>query len=190
MRKAGWFAIPGKQDGARTLKQQLKGLAPALAAAAGKTVCDLGCAEGLIALEFAKAGARSVYACDYNAGMIETARALQPFASRASVRFEVKTLEQLIAEEIESDVDWRYDIVLALAILHKLRDPVRALAFLARVCGELAVIRLPKGSTGAFETKWYGTRCDVNRELTAHGLALDQQLPGPDGEWVQYWRRA
>jgi 2-polyprenyl-3-methyl-5-hydroxy-6-metoxy-1,4-benzoquinol methylase len=74
--KQGWFRIPGEVDGPRTLKEQMLGLGPALAEANGKTVCDLGTAEGLIALEFAKAGAASIYGCDYNAEMVETARSL------------------------------------------------------------------------------------------------------------------
>lgn len=189
MRRKGWFRIPGVQEGERTLAQQMKGLTPALAAAPGRSVLDLGCAEGLIALEFARAGARSVRALDCNMELLATARVMQAGLAknqgRASVEFEAGNVADLVAAPGE-----RYDLVLALAIVHKMRRPAALLKYIAQVCGELAVLRLPKGSRGEFTTKWYGIACDVNRELAGHGLTLEQQLPGPDGELVQYWRAA
>ena len=54
MTKQGWFSTKGRL-GDRTLKQQLMGLDPLFAECKGKTVLDVGCAEGLISIELDKA---------------------------------------------------------------------------------------------------------------------------------------
>jgi 2-polyprenyl-3-methyl-5-hydroxy-6-metoxy-1,4-benzoquinol methylase len=57
----GWLSVPGIREHAdRTLAEQMLGLDKAVAECKGKRVLDLGCAEGLIGLEFAKAGAVNV----------------------------------------------------------------------------------------------------------------------------------
>jgi SAM-dependent methyltransferase len=182
LRSHGWFPIAGRQTGDRTLAEQLRGLEPALAEAKAKTVADFGCAEGLIALEFARAGA-TVRACDCNLESIEIARNLQ---ADMAVRFEVCNLNVLVALGAAA---WRSDIVLALAILHKLRDPVRATRFVADAAGELLVIRHQGGSKGVIKSKWSERSCDSAPVLQEHGLRLDRTLPGPRDELVQYWRR-
>lgn len=190
---AGWFAIPGVQEGPRTLAEQMLGLDAALAEADGKTVCDLGCAEGLIAMEFAKAGARSVYACDYNEQMIVTAKAeqakLPPDPRRVDVAFYHADLRELIREERASGEIWQYDIVLALAILHKLNDPADGARFCCEIARSLIVVRLPAGSTGLIRGKHTGRPADVPAIFAACGFRRERKEEGPRGEWIQYWRR-
>jgi SAM-dependent methyltransferase len=57
----------GRQD-------RLASLEPVLAAAAGKTVLDIGCHEGIVAEGFAKAGARHIDACELSERALEAAR--------------------------------------------------------------------------------------------------------------------
>lgn len=189
MDRKGWFAIPGVQEGARTLEDQIAAVRPALAGCAGKTVLDLGCAEGLIALEFARAGARRVLGIDGVPGNIctalETARA-EP------VEFVHADLNTYVPERMAAGPE-RFDLVLALGIIHKLQDPATAMRFAAASAGELLLLR--------------GGRCLVNgiiarkrrREITvdAHailvgaGFRLEKTVtgPAPHCEDVEYWRR-
>lgn len=193
MRK-GWFDIPGMQSGDRTLEEQMKGLEPALAACKGKDVLDLGCAEGLIAIEFARAGAASVYGCDCNIESIAAAQALvvrPETRPKSRIRFRVENINERITEELASVDLWRYDIVLALAVLHKMHDPERATQYAGRATGERLVLRLPEGSSGVIQSKWgKHPTCDTAAVLRAEGLEMEQQLKGPRGELVQHWVRA
>lgn len=185
----GWFEIDGVQAGDRTLAEQLKGLEAALAEAAGRTVVDFGCAEGLIAREFARAGAASVFAIDYKAEFIDTANALPPVPGATQPRFVLGNLADLIRNERAGGEVWRYDIVLALAIVHKLPEPTAALEFMADCARSLLVIRLPIGSTGAFVTKSGTAHCDTVRTMKRKAFNLERSERGPRGELVHYWRR-
>lgn len=182
----GWLKIPGVQDGDRTLEEQMLGLDPALQESKSKSVLDLGCAEGLIALEFAKAGAGSVFGCDYNARFIEMANDQLALAGPLPVTFQHMDVETLMQQPRQE-----YDIVLALAILHKLPDPALGVKFCAQVARSLIVIRLPIGSTGSIRSKHAKhMRCDIPKLLTGSGFVRESKEYGPRGEWVQYWRRA
>lgn len=181
-----WFAIPGEQNGRRSLNEQMTGLHPALAEAHGRTVFDMGCAEGCIALEFARAGG-TVYAVDYNPAMIETANRIS--REPVALAFEAVDLREVI-RKARLRRQWReFDIVLALAVLHKLDDPKAGTEFVAQSCNDLAVIRLPHGSTGFIRAKHSANACDVGRVMTQHDFALEKTVTGPRAEQVQYWRR-
>lgn len=169
-----WFG------GTRTLREQMRGVEPVLAEAAGKRVLDLGCAEGLISLEFARAGAAHVDGVDFNAEFIAAANKLK---GKLPVRFEWKRVEELIQERRE------YDIVLALAILHKLQDPAAAMRWIFFTGARLVVVRLPRDSKGTFETKHHRTPCNVIAEMRRNSFALERTAPGPRGELVQHYRR-
>lgn len=161
----------------------MAGLHPALNDAAGKRVCDFGCAEGLISLEFAKVAAR-VLACDYNAAMVETAARLG--SGVTNVEFRCVDLREVMSDR----VTWACDVLLALAILHKMPDPQAALEFFADVTRELLVIRLPRGSNGDnVKAKHSGKSCSVNFTMKQRGFALEKTLTGPRQERVQYWRK-
>lgn len=186
----GWFTMPGQQAGRRSLCEQMLGLHPALAECDGKTALDLGCAEGLIALEFARAGA-TVTGFDYNVPMIETARALAlgiPPLRRPV--FMPINLNDMITDHRARGIMPHYDIVLALAILHKLGDPGAGAAYAADVAGELLVIRLPEGQDGtAIRGKHSGRVCNINKVIARRGFELEKTLRGPRHEAVCYWRR-
>ena len=180
----GWFEIPGVVEGQRTFEQQTMGLGLLLdLPMGGASVLDLGCAEGLISLACKERGAGRVDGVDYNKGVIFTARSL--------------------AEERGLDVgfyhadlglDWpapladKYDIVLALAIIHKITAP---LPFIKKLCARAqksVIVRLPHGSTGMTKGKhWPYQKCNVPVEMRKHGFELQEETQGPNNERVQYY---
>lgn len=188
MLKKGWFKIPGVQEGDRSLADQMKGLERLVQAVRGKSVLDLGSAEGLIGIECVKAGASEVVGIESNPPLVEMARRMRgnlPEESRA--RFSV--LLEEVGAWANDPRRAQHDVILALAIIHKLQEPNRALQSIAESARELVVIRLPKGSKGYFVSKHHGTPCDVNKSMARFGFALEHSEPGPHTELVQYWRR-
>lgn len=181
-----WFVIPGEQNGRRSVDEQMLGLHPALEEARGRTVFDMGCAEGAIALEFARAGA-DVYAVDYKQDMIDTAKRVA--VGQRRLAFEVVDLRNVIRKARLAG-KWRtFDIVLALAVLHKLDDPKAATEFVAESCKGLAVIRLPiHAPDGVIKAKHGSNSANVNTIMRAHDFRLEQTVEGPRQELVQYWR--
>ena len=173
-----WLTIPELQVGERTLQEQMLGLDPALAECKGKRVLDIGCAEGLIGREFALRGAK-VDAFDSIQQHIDTAIKQCP-----EVNFRVDDLNQL-AIPIRPE----YDIVLALAVLHKLGTPMHGARYCIAIAKSLIVVRLPIGSDGRIVGKFTKSRCDLNKEFTEHGFKLERVEEGPRTEKVQYWRR-
>ena len=142
LQRKGWFAIDGVQAGDRTLAEQLTGLEPMLAEVSGRDVLDLGCAEGLIARTCLDRGARRVIGIDNNRAFIDRANSLALDPRRA--RFWFGDLNQ--GPDADDQAVCHSDIVLALAIIHKLQDPARALRQWAAFAWRLFVIRLPLGS--------------------------------------------
>lgn len=176
----GWFGNH------RTLKEQLLGLAPALAEAKGKLVLDAGAAEGLIAVEFVAAGAKRVDAFDNNQSYITEG---EWHARKGRGRGVMRMRYGDINVGLPDGYSPPYDIVLALAILHKAQDVAVSTRMLAEACGGLLVIRLPIGSTGVLEAKYGDSSCDLAVEMPALGFALERAEQGPRSELVQYYRR-
>jgi SAM-dependent methyltransferase len=190
--RKGWFTIPGIQTGDRTLAQQLKGLTPALYACERKSILDLGCAEGLVAYAFAERGARRVRGYDVVPAAIQRAIAFKQdsrYAMHASaVDFRVDNVERLAGLPPEL---FAVDFVLALAILHKLKDPRRAARWIAKVAGELVVVRLPKDTPGFVLDERSGlVHHDISSDLGAGGFFLDRVERGSFEEWTGYYRRS
>jgi hypothetical protein len=185
MRK-GWFHIPGVQDGDRTLADQIKGLEPLFAEVQGKAVLDLGCAEGLIARACAVAGALRVHGFDWLAPSIAAGR---QYCSPWPVVLEQGDLnESALLRRIGC---MECDVVLLLAILHKLREPGLLLRTVARRKPELVVVRLPPATAPVIVDARSGNRpCNVQVNLETHGYTLEQVTKGHFDEWCGYFRRA
>lgn len=187
--RRGWFKIQGVQDGDRTLDLQMAGLEPALEAAAGKTVLDLGCAEGLIAREFARRGAIHVRGVEIIAEHLEVAREL---CKALSIDFVVGDLNKL--QPAEGEV---WDIILMLAVLHKTREPERILRLFADAARELLVIRLPGGARDgrySMPERRGQDLVDVAKIMSSAGFVLERTERGPETrergrEPVLYFRR-
>lgn len=183
--RKGWFQIDG-QDGDRTVAEQMQAVIPALAVARGKTVLDLGCAEGLISREFARAGA-TVHGVDARADHLAIAVKL---CRGLPVRFERRDLND-VSEPVT--IDPTYDIVLALGVLHKLWLPERGLRWAASFTRDLLLLRSGlRAVGGVIQSKVYPAHtCDSHKVLVLLGFELQKVVPGPieRGENVEYWRR-
>lgn len=179
----GWFEIDGRQRGDRTLAEQMQGLEPLLAEAPGRSVLDLGCAEGLIALEMLKAGAALAHGAE--AVPTRVAAACDLCAGWPAVFF-VAELETFAA----APPDWllpAYDTVLLLSIAHKFQDPEAFIRAAARLAAETVAIRLP--APVLIDPRSGRRPVDVPAVLAAEGFTLWHEGPGPRGEWAGLFRR-
>lgn len=176
-----WFNV-GADKGDRTIDQQLVGLDRLIAAVPGKTVLDLGCAEGLISIELAKRGALAVQGVEIRADHVAVGRKL---AGDLPVKLDAADLNT-----------WRpthsYDIVIALALLHKLKDPSAACGAFCEASSGLVVIRTPpKADPWVIIDDRSGRKPhDIGKVLRANGFKLSEQLAGTFGEVIGYWERA
>ena len=151
----GWLKVPGIRPlGDRTLEEQMIGLDKALAECAGKTVLDLGCAEGLIGREFAKAGAIDVHGIELLENHLAVARkACKGYKQMRFTRSHL--LDYILLHSTEHLVSEQYDIVLALGIIHKLEDPNIPMRYAARSAKSLVCFRAPaRISAGTLQVSW------------------------------------
>lgn len=182
----GWLEIPGVQTGDRSLDEQIAALRPALAECNGKTVLDLGCAEGLISLEFSKAGASYVLGIDC---VDEHLRIACEQCRGHNVAFKKM---QLFKANPDTPAD--FDIVLALGIIHKMQFPERLLRFAARSARSLLLLRSGAGAINRIIRGKHHKEnpCDSHAVMREEGFALEKVVDGPVGrdEPVEYWTRA
>lgn len=182
----GWMAVPGIREQAdRALSEQMAGLEDALALTPGKTVLDLGCAEGLIGREFALAGAASVLGIEVLETHLEVAR--KACADCKQMKFICANLTDYMPAHEPPE---QFDIVLCLGIAHKLRHPETVMRFSCRSAKDLVCFRAPASNwNGWFRAKHGGERCHVPTVMTRWGFELEKHIAGKRGEGVEYWRR-
>lgn len=190
MKRKGWFIIPGVQDGDRTLAEQMVAVWPAVSECAGKAVLDLGCAEGLIGREFARAGAARVVGIESLEGHLKVAR--QQCAG-LPMHFHQAYLHDYAGALLEMVGMPQYDIVLALGIVHKLQFPDVGVRYAAAASRSLVLMRSGRGAVdGIVRSKHYKRNaCDSHALMKAAGFALEKVVAGPAdrAEDVEYWRR-
>jgi SAM-dependent methyltransferase len=176
----GWFHTPGR-EGDRTLEQQLLGLEPIIARVRNATVLDVGCAEGLISHAMADAGARLVHGIEIIPGHVEVAKAHN--GSRPCL-FNIADANLYKPQR-------RYDIVLLLAILHKLTDPTEACMRFADAAIHTVVMRLPP-ETAPTIVDWRSGRRphDMLFAMKRSGFALHQVERSAFNEWCGYFHRS
>lgn len=180
MRTHGWFHTPNR-PGDRTLEQQMTGLGPMFDEVPGKTVLDVGCAEGLISIECARRGAVSTHGVEFVAGHIEIARGLA--SELPGCTFEVANANGYQPRRA-------YDVVLLLAILHKLVDPDASCRRLASAARDLCVIRLgPDRKDVIIDARSNNVPQYIGRVMVEIGFRLEHSEAGPLGEWTWYYRR-
>ncbi len=175
-----WFTINGAA-GDRTLKQQLKGLGDLRDRVTSKTVLDVGCAEGLISMYLFDHGAAAVHGLEVRPDFIDVANDLR--GDRACT-FEVADANDYAPVR-------QYDIVIMLAVLHKLRDPTAACKRFAAAAREMVVLRLPpKGALVVTDDRSKGEKHDIGRAMTSSGFQLkNANYDGPKGEFMAYYER-
>lgn len=185
----GWFKVPGiRPEGDRTIREQLLGLDRALAECRGKRVLDLGCAEGCITAEFARAGAQIVVGIELLQTHLEVAR-------EVCKGLPVKLICAHIGDHIKRNPEPpRFDIVLALGIIHKLEDPNVPLRWAARAAGDLLCFRAPAkvrrwGEDYLVKSKHSDRACNVQKLMRQESFENEGIVAGARGESVQYFRR-
>jgi trans-aconitate methyltransferase len=175
-----WFG------GDRTVAQQMVGLERLMEYVSGKTVLDVGCAEGDIAYACHKNGASYVHGVEF-----------RELAYKAAVKqFSVKSRVSFAREDANVwSPGFAWDIVLLLAVLHKLRDPTQSLIRLANSCKDLCVIKVPDSDWPILRDDRSGNK-PHNLEKTMEGLGfvVDHVCEGPTvaphpAEFIAYYKR-
>jgi 2-polyprenyl-3-methyl-5-hydroxy-6-metoxy-1,4-benzoquinol methylase len=179
----GWFAIKGRQKGDRQLAEQMKGLEKLLPMARGATVLDLGCAEGLIALNLIDAGAGLADGLESVESRVATGREI---AGDRPMRFHVADLERFHTDPPQGLLP-EYDLVLLLSIAHKMPEPGRFIAAAAARCRKALAVRLPAPVIKDVRSRY--VPCDVPRLLLELGFGALWFAEGPRGEWVGVFGR-
>jgi len=185
----GWFQVPGiRPEGDRTIAEQLLGLERALAECKGKRVLDLGCAEGCISAEFARAGAAEVVGIELLQTHLDVAR-------KVCRKLPVRLIRAHVGDyAARNPYPQKFDIVLALGIIHKIDDPNVPLRWAALSCSDLLCFRAParKESAGAdytIKSKFGDITCNVPKTMREAGFVDEGIIQGVRGEAVQYFRR-
>lgn len=185
-----WFKI-GSNPGYRFVKEQLTGLDKLQTWCQRASILDLGCAEGLIGKYYVDSvGADLLHG-------IESVPERVAEAQRQCAQYEVdgqKYVEFFCADLndaaalAELPLRPRYDVVLALAILHKLKDPVGMLRWAAARCDQTLVVRMP-GSEDSFSDKRSGGVVVEPAKILAGEWDLVIDRAGPRGERNLIFRR-
>lgn len=175
----GWFVTPHR-EGDRTVDQQMLGLEHLALEITNKTILDVGCAEGLIGIELVRAGAKSSFGFDYFDGHLEIAQELSGDLPCTFAREDAN----------EFTPEATFDVVLMLAVLHKLRNPSEACQRFARLADDLCVIRLsPSGSQVITDGRSNNVPFDIGAVMMDEGFKVERQERGPFGEMTFYYRR-
>lgn len=172
-----WFG------GDRTFEQQMTGLDWLAEACRGKIILDFGCAEGLISIHLLKHGALGVVGLEL---LPERVAKANKAARGLNARYHVGDANEMTPLPVI------YDVTLALAILHKLRDPSTVARRLARATRELIVLRLPPATGSTIVDRRSGNvPHDIDAVLREEGFVQERAgNDGPLGEWIGTYRRA
>lgn len=175
-----WFKYDGR-NGDRTLDQQMQGLKLLTQMVKGKTVLDVGCAEGLIDFELIGAGATAIHGVEIRPQAVVDANNMR--GDRACT-FEVGDADTWAPKR-------SYDIVLMLALLHKLKDPSAACARFAEAAREAVVLRLPPhaDNPAVLDARSGHKLHKIYDVLRRAGFKQRHATTGYLGEWVGYYER-
>lgn len=181
-KRKGWFIIPNIQDGDRTVDEQAQGLQDY--DFNGKTVLDLGCAEGLISAYALMEGAKLVHGCEIVNDHIQVARRLMAGKKAQFFEMDLGNFKQWHKNTFSQMLP-RYDVVLMLGIAHKLKEPVSFIKYAAAI-GDAVIIRLP---AKILSDKRSGFQSIDIPLLLAPDFNLVAEPAGPRGEWMGIFER-
>ena len=157
---------------------RIRGLEPVLESCAGKSVLDVGCSVGLVSFEFARHGATSIRGFELHRPSLKFAEQLLSYLPVES-RFQQFDLARGVAhlkKQIEAEQPADFDIVLFLGMYQHLvlqmdrAELSKLLCYLAQLCRECLVVRLPEKHQG-----------DVKQDLSSASLRLTRTVPGAQG---------
>ena len=176
--RRGWYRIEGVQDGDRTLAQQVLGLDGI--DFRGKTVLELASAEGLMSKWMIERGAKSVDGIEIVAEHVKEAWRQ---CKGLPCGFDVDDLNLAHAPRKN------YDIVMALAILHKVKDPSAVARRYARCCKEMVIRLPPENAPNIIDPRSGNVPYRINDVMTSEGFNLLRVTQGHLAEWTAHYAR-
>lgn len=179
-----WFKC-GTAPGLRELKEQLIGLLEIKSDVSRASVLDLGCAEGLVGKYMIDTwGADLVHGIEIEPDRVEVAQRL--CAGYINAFFMVGNLEDTAA--VDKKLLPQYDVVLALAIVHKLKDPIAAIRWVGTKAKRLLVIRMPTASAAFRDPRSGMVKVSPIKTLSAD-FDLQTEVMGPRNELTLIFQR-
>ena len=166
-----YFAPELGLHGKWPLDSRLEGIAGVLEVCAGKTILDLGCAEGLIAQKFLENGAASVHGFEYDETRVR--ESLHRCSNFPQAIFRVADLSDWprFAEKNTDILLERYDIVLYLGLHHHISREKRGALLNAALSltDKCLVIRTPNAlwDQDNLEENIHGQGFNVERQADA-----------------------
>jgi 2-polyprenyl-3-methyl-5-hydroxy-6-metoxy-1,4-benzoquinol methylase len=137
-----WFTI-GDNGGQMPLDRQDAGLGEI--DFKGKTVLEIGCAEGLVSFANLKRGAKLVHGIEYRDRAVEVARSMAGILGhQQAAKFFQGDIRQTRTVLNQASMLERYDIVMAMAVLQKVADQATIFRQLLAKCASTMVLRLPE----------------------------------------------
>ena len=172
-----WFII-GDNGGQVHISRQSSGLSKI--DMAGKTVLDIGCAEGLVSIQCAERGAKLVHGFELRERTVEVARSLVGNTGMSDrVKFFQGDLHNAKAALHQDGMLDKYDVVLGNAVLHKFTKSADAAQLAFNLCNETIVVRL--GDRRLRISRWRST--DVVDFAARSGFKMDWEGEGyPQGD--------
>lgn len=185
--KRGWFEIEGVQSGERKLVDQIAGLEQVVRDCEGKTVLDIGCAEGLISFHFLVHKASSVSGFDCNQERAQWAKKINMDHNFYQMNADdFPSYHQQSTTGIATE-PYTYDIILLLSILQKLRNPKGVLEYCAKICTKWIAVRLPQPTIRDKRSGFFAV--NVPQVLMNSGFEMVNQTRTDYGAWVGVFKR-
>lgn len=172
-----WFII-GDNGGQVHIKRQSSGLSQI--DMKGKTVLDIGCAEGLVSMQCEERGATLVHGIEKRVRAVEVARSIVGYNKKNDkLKFFEGDLYKPDQALNQEGLLPQYDIVLANAVLHKVTKSSEVMQMILDRCKQTIVIRL--GDRRLPITRWRST--DVVDFAARSGFEMEWEASGyPQGE--------